>query len=190
MLIEDGTGKGSVAKVDNDNRLHTLATTRPIMVTASESGDAYLAYVRHSMVAIGENEPLFQLKNNSEGKEIHVQKMIFSTNSTGVVKAELFVDPTLTSGGTTRSPLNANRSSGKSTIAAVVDNRADDLVMVFDGDKEVLDVRIGEGLHSLVVDLAGALILGPNDTIGVQVEGPAIGAKVRAMIYYYEDVPA
>jgi len=186
-LIEDGAGTGIKAKVDTEQRLLTLAVTKSRIVDRAEVGESYVAYSRHAIEVVDTNEPLVHFANGDTVRHIHIDKIVLATNSAGIVKAELFVDATLTSGGSLVLPLNTNRSNGKASIAVTRDNRSDDLVIGTVAAKEFLDMRFGEGQHTVQIEFDGALILGPGDSFGIIVEGPTIGDKVRASTYFYED---
>ena len=187
-IIRDGAGAGNQARVNSEKQLFVRAFQIPRLSAKSDSGDAYITYGKHQLVAGSTNEALFLFQNTATSVHVHIEQIMFSTNSTAM-KIELFVNMARTSGGTLRVPNNSNRTSGKTSQVLMYDNDPDDLVLTGNtAATEILDLRLAAaGTSSLVVPFDGGIILGPQDTLGAVVEGATIGDKVRASIYFYEE---
>jgi len=69
-IINDGTGDGNDAKVDANNRLHTLSIAESEALHAAEQGDGY--NLNTGLVAVSANSALMYIKNN-ENQDIVVE---------------------------------------------------------------------------------------------------------------------
>jgi len=82
-VITDGSGKCFSAKVDEDNRLHTLSTTRTREVDSTLRGDTY--YFSTGKVQItGANESWLLYFKNTDTKDWVIESFtgVFSSSST------------------------------------------------------------------------------------------------------------
>lgn len=64
MKIEDGTGDGNSAKVDNNKRLHVQAITETEAVQAAELGDSY--NLNTGLLSVTGDATLVYIKNNED----------------------------------------------------------------------------------------------------------------------------
>lgn len=186
-MIKDGTGKGYFTKVDSNNRLWVYATTRSEIAFQSEyNQSAFLAYGRRNFTAANTNQGILQLVYNGSGT-MHIGKVIISTNS-DLCKVELYVGTTYTSGGTAIIPNNMNRVSNKSSDVIAYNGRDSNLEFDYIEANELFDVRLSK--DSFDYDFEGGLILGNGNSIGMLGEVTSVGDKIRASVYYYEEIDA
>ena len=93
--IEDGTGKGFSAGVDNQNRLFTRSITESEFDKATRTGNAYNINTLFFLVTGSTEAPLLYLKNNEE-KTLTLAAWFFATSgassSNGIIK--MFPNPT------------------------------------------------------------------------------------------------
>jgi len=112
MRIEDGVGKGTVAEVDDENRLIVKAVT----VTEehyinNHDGNAYNMTFQNS--AISGNSPFFYIKNTDDMWMICEGFNVFSTYP-GLQYIEISLGDTGTAAaGSAGTPVNMNAGSGK-----------------------------------------------------------------------------
>ena len=93
--IEDGTGKGFSAGVDNQNRLFTRSITESEFDKATRTGQAYNINTLFFSVTDSAERPLLYVKNNEE-KTLTLAAWFFATSgsssSNGIIK--MFPNPT------------------------------------------------------------------------------------------------
>lgn len=182
-IITDGKGRGNKAAVDEFNRLISLADSRSIIGRESLNENAYVAYAIHNIQQANVDEQLMFFKVN-ENIEVVISHIVFSGWGSQI-KFEMFFDTTLTSGGTTKTPHNLNRSSSKTLNVTHLDNSANDLTVGGNtSTNEFLDSR--ESNDSFLFDFKDALVLGRDNSFSIQVESGTIGDKVRSTIFYYK----
>jgi hypothetical protein len=183
MQIEDGTGKGTLARVDNDNNLHTSAMTTqafaeksrvvakafcvksgivPLTTTGAYSGILWLKYTGSQILRIA------QLRTDGN---VNARWRLIKDVTAG----------TLVTGGTADTPLNLNLTSGSSLNASV--QQGADALTVTDGSDLCAWIN-GVGLSNSVLD--GALILGQNDAFALMADPDAAG-DVSATLFVWEE---
>lgn len=183
-MIKDGTGKGYIAKVDEENRLWTYSTRRSQIAFQSEYNEkAFMAYGKRNFVAGGVNENILHLTYNGQGS-LHIEKVIVSTDS-ALAKMEMYVDSVYVSGGDLREAINLNRSS-RVTPESSIYIGSTDLAFTIDETKEILDTRLG-GTSTVTVDFDGGLLLRANNTIGILGSVSNPGEKMRISFFFYEE---
>lgn len=120
--IEDGTGTGNRAKVEN-NRLHTEALTLGNFESAVLNGNAYNVNTELLSITTDTEHAILYLKNN-EDNDIVIESWFIGTDvgtngaNLGIIKA--YFEPTggtIISGGTTTTCVN--RKGGDSKTAQV-----------------------------------------------------------------------
>ena len=65
-MIRDGSGKGNLAKVNNNQRLYTRAVTQAEEVLSNENGDAFNINTGIVTLTDSVNTPLLYIKNNED----------------------------------------------------------------------------------------------------------------------------
>lgn len=82
LMIKDGTGKGFVAKVDAENRLHTHAFTVTIDQAAALAGDAFTVSSGVVILTSDNKSAVFYFKNTSSDDFLLTIQSFFAGNST------------------------------------------------------------------------------------------------------------
>jgi len=182
--IKDGTGAGYVVKVDSQNRLSTVTTSRTEIRHVSEtSGKAYVAYTKRDFVAGSQtNENICHFKYTGSG-ECHIQRIIFSTDGASS-KAEMFFAPTSVSGGDALVALNLNRTVGNVSETTILTGTSD-ITATTATANEFLDARLI--INTFTYDFDGAVILGKNDSFLIKGSVASASDKMRCVIFFYED---
>jgi hypothetical protein len=75
-LIEDGTGSGYSASVDNENRLQVKAVTQTLHSHVSE--EEAESYIWTATQTLGADKCLIWLRNNNTDTSLIIQKIIIS----------------------------------------------------------------------------------------------------------------
>ncbi len=152
-----------------------------------EKGNAYVSYCKKTIAASNVDEELFCLTSVSENKNLIVKKIVLSTDAVDM-KVEIFIDGKVTSSGTSKiTPINLNLNSGNAAKATAYDGANDDLAIIVDQTKEIQDIRLtANGLPSMEINFEEALIIPNNHNISMIVSSSAVGGKVRAAVYFFE----
>ena len=181
--IEDGKGKGNLAGVSDEHRLLVNAVQESKMENLAEDNEsAYLTYMKRDIASADTYEAVgYLMYTGSHG--FHIEKIILTGNE--ICKFEVFVEPTSVSGGDARVPLNTNRRSGK-TLDCTCLTGSTAITGTVDSNKELLCANL-QADSTFAWELKGALILPKNSSIWIQAQSPTIGAKLRAVIFGYED---
>ena len=118
--IEDGSGQGFSAKIDNQNRLYTRSITETEFDKATIQGDAFNINTEFLTITSGSEVPLLYFKNN-EDQDLVIAAWFNGTDaaagtSTRLNLLRVYVNPTggtIISGGSDVIPVN--RAIGSST---------------------------------------------------------------------------
>jgi len=78
--IKDGTGKGNLAKIDLNNRLHTRAVTNDEGQQATKDGKSYNINTGFITLTNTSETPVLYFKNNEESK-VHITTIIIGCGS-------------------------------------------------------------------------------------------------------------
>jgi hypothetical protein len=182
--IEDGKGRGKFASVNERNLLNVAAVTTPIISNASKLGDAYSVFGEHTIQAADTDENVLFLRNDKSNVDVYLQSLRLSCKtSTGVIVKNYF-NTTYTSGGTTRTSVQLNRGSAKTSGMFCRDNASNNLVVTTTTLEEFTRFRMGLTTTILAIS-EGALILGPGDGYLTRCQG-AIGDIVNENIFFFE----
>jgi len=183
--IEDGTGRGRTAKVNELNRLEVSAVTLTEISDIARSGGAFSVVARHTIQADSTEENLLYIKNNNDAKCIHLHSIRLAAKVTaaGLLVISYF-DPVRVSGGTEKEAVQLNRQKAKAADADLYDNSSNDLSLTLTAAKEFAEFRLG-ATGTAFFESDGALVLGPGDTFGMTAEG-IDGDLVTASIFFFE----
>jgi hypothetical protein len=121
MILEDGTGSGSKAKVDANKRVHTQSVTESEALHAAEVGDAY--NINTGPISFTAAGTLLYIKNN-EDKDLVIEALAVgvSTGTTSDI-GEITVERNTTGGDlitdATAVDMNQNRNFGSNKTLTV-----------------------------------------------------------------------
>ena len=183
MKLEDGTGKGNLAKVDEDNRIHTNALNVPLIGNISkDTGRAFI--FRTDFIALtttGSPSGVLYIKNDSS-ENLHINS-IRTCGDMAWHKATVRKNPTLgtlISGGTNSQAIGLNFSSAASYDGEVKIGTDSDTVT--DGTL-LTQWQSGVGTHTENFD--GSLILGKEKTLAILIEPSAAGDVCVGVFGFY-----
>jgi hypothetical protein len=175
MIINDGTGSGHNARVDDENRLRTYSVVEGEMTHSSEDeGDAYIWTASKD---INTTDSIIWLRNDSTDKELMIQCISVNNNAAG--SWFIYCPTGTTADGDTITGVNMNRGSGKVALATC---RADAT-----GTTPANYVYYGASMASenVCVEFHGALILGYLDEIAVDITTEPTLAQATILGYYH-----
>ena len=188
-MIKDGTGRGFLAEVDNENRLVTKSTQiSHIAHHTLVHENSFNTYLRHIHVA-GASDEIMAHMTYTGNHHIVVVRTVFTTNSIGETKFELFINPTALSGGATATPTNLHVASRNTLDITIVDtNNGASPINATGNGTEISDVRIGwQSQPTYSYEWDNALLLSKNDTLMVLVNAATNGDVIRCNILYFEE---
>ena len=180
LQIEDGTGSGRQAKVDDENRLVTSATNTPKIASVSQNNGE--SYVWTAYVDWGADKNAIWLRNDSNSLKLHIDRISITAAAAAVV--EVWVGNGNTVGGTTVTGVNLNRSSGKTADATCRHTNT--------------NVDAGTGMTLLgtyhipattisCIQFGGALLLGVNREVAVNLVTDVGNTAINVFGYFHED---
>lgn len=128
MKIQDGSGKGYEAQVDDHGRLFTRSNIiSHTLHHATFHKDLFLA-TGGLTTADGNEAPLLFIRNDENDKDLEIHKVTISSDSNVLVK--MYTGGVYSSGGTAVSPVNTNLSSTISRDVTILSGgTSDDLVI-------------------------------------------------------------
>lgn len=183
--IEDGTGHGHFARVNEANRLEVASITLPVIADVAHAGGAFSVVGRHTIQADSTEENLLYIQNNNPIKHIHLHSIRLAAKVTaaGLVAISYF-DPVRVSGGVAKESVQLNRQRAHAADVNMYDNSSNNLSLTLTAAKEFAEFRVGTSGTAFFAS-EGALILGPGDTWCMTVEGTD-GDSVTASLFFFE----
>ena len=194
VFIQDGTGKGFTAQVDDENKLAVGSTghTEEHSISANEglAFNANAADTANTLtLATGNKYNLIFLQNTSNTEILVVQEIAVSADTAGLV---LIVQKNMTLGvvgdNNVHVPANLNFSSGKSAEATC--HTWDET-----GTTGVGGLTVGTvvstfilGVGATILPIEGVIVIGQNDNIVLRTtNGTGGNVEVAANINFYFD---
>lgn len=181
MIIRDGAGKGYAAKIDGDNRLHTLAAVRNESVSGSLKNSLAFSWASGEIVEAVTEKVLLQVKNSSADNHLSVVRIALSANGAGWFY--LYTGGTL-SGGITLTPINL-RLSNQTVIPSYLTATSGTTAATISGAsliEAVSSVTVGFYYN---IPITAGMILDNNVTLTVAFLGLGTTTKVHASIKGY-----
>ena len=188
-MIRDGKGNGYLAQVDNENRLVTSSIIRTHIHHHSLShGDAYNVYFRHTQVAAATNEIVGYIQYTGTNFLV-IHQTVFSTNSAGETKFEVFGNPTGLSGGVDITPTALRFGSAKTLLVTAKDtNKGVSAITSATEGSEFSDIRIGWNAQAtFTYEYHDSIILGKDAIFMILANSASLGDVIRVNTTYYEE---
>jgi len=173
--IQDGTGKGYLAKVDNENRLFTQSVTTSSQEHASELGLAYNINTGIITLTNATKTPVLYLKNN-EDYELVIDTVLYmtgaSTGGSGNILVEIVRNPTAGTiiSGASAVEMNANRNFGSSRSLSVNAYKGATGSTLTDGTKFIESI-LATATQRVAVSV-GAIIIPKGSSMAIQITPP------------------
>lgn len=179
--IKDGTGKGYLVEIDNENRIVTKSTTEDVIAHVNhKNGDAYSLIV--SKTPTGAGDCFCYIKNTSD-KNLKVNSIKLYTASDEIIQIKL-KDVGTPVGGTTIVPVN--RNTLYSDGAEGVFQEGVDITGLSNGS--VVDQVFVKGASSsLRISWDSQLIINTNHTLTFYAVTGGIAIKMTVSLYYISE---
>ena len=117
MILDDGTGGGSKAKVDSDNRLLVYSKSEPVEAVSAKTGDSFIIHAEcHTAASAGGG--LLYVLNNSVDYNMEITRIFIDGHTitpTDLICMQIF-DATITAGTTVTSTAIINKNRASSNI--------------------------------------------------------------------------
>lgn len=193
MIIEDGNGTSTQAKVNKKSRLYTFAVTEEKSRNATSDGRSYNINSGSIELTSANESGVFYIKNN-ENNDLHIDTVVVicgaSTGgaSTDDVIVEIIRNPTagtLISGASAVS-VNANRNFGSSSTLTVDAYKGAEANTVTDGDLYILSLLQPASRVPFDIDA----LLPKGSSLAVTINPPASNTSMDVMVAvvcYLED---
>lgn len=194
VFIEDGQGAGYKAGVNSANRVRVSASTFSDEHRNSEAGNAYFLNTASTADTLtlddGNSYYMLYLRNDSNSQTIVIEKVLASTDTTGIVMKWLR-NPTLTTAGANNvvTPVNMNFGSNRTANGTFYswDETGSTGITGISGGSVVNTFIVGTGFNVFPID--GAILLTPNTSFAIVLTNNTGGAvEVECGVrMYYED---
>lgn len=187
MKIQDGTGSGSFAKIDNENHIHVRAVT--VSLQHKVSSQANNSFQVSSAKAIDtSSQNILLLKNASDTKDIVITYIRIATAGAAATNSTAFftinVGGDYASGGTPVTPTNMYVGSSVDADGTFYDATASDIVL--SGTQVEID-KAYEANTELNYNKEGSLILPKNSILVISHIGSTIAGVAHTRVsFYYE----
>lgn len=193
MIIEDGNGTSTQAKVNKKSRLYTFSVTEEKSRNATSDGRSYNINSGSIELTSANESGVFYIKNN-ENNDLHIDTVVVicgaSTGgaSTDDVIVEIIRNPTagtLISGASAVS-VNANRNFGSSSTLTVDAYKGAEANTVTDGDLYILSLLQPASRVPFDIDA----LLPKGSSLAVTINPPASNTSMDVMVAvvcYLED---
>lgn len=179
MIIEDGHGSGSKAKVSSEGCLQVKAVTLSFQQHVnSEEGESYSVIV--SKTPTGANDCFLYIQNNSD-VDMYVSsgKISAATDETVQVKLK---DTGTPAGTTVNTPVNRNAGSGKLADVTCYDGEN---ITGLTGGEVVEQVDVDGAVGSVKYEWGSALIIPKNQVLSMYAVTGAIALKATLSISFH-----
>jgi len=168
ITIQDGTGSGNSAKVNDQKQLETLSVTTSRVADISENEETahLIATDFISLTTTGSFNALLYIKNNSS-KTLFIQTIRTCSDSTGSLQIRMIKNPTA---GTIVSDANAATSLSSNMASSVsfdglAYSASGDGKTITDGDNLTQFINKSPG-HS-IQEYEGAIVIPKGTSIGL-----------------------
>lgn len=181
--IKDGTGKGTLCSVSDDNRLDVSARCHDRIYYYSRKGKAFVVEFLGTMATGGTEEGLGYIKYTGDLK-LNLDQIVISTQEPGdaLTECSIYLGPTTYSGGASVTPSNMNLTSKKDSDTTCAHNN-DGTAMTISGGRHAVHMDFkGSGVQTMNIP---GFILGTNNVIAIMMNAATTGTKVRASVLFW-----
>jgi len=184
-IIKDGTGSGYTARVGSSQKLDTSARVNDrIYYTSRDDGKAFIVQFALTQAVNGVTEGVGYIKYTGTDR-LNIKRICFTSEDAGMTKFGVWKNPTV-SGGDAAIPVNLNFGSNITSNTTCKDDN-DGTTVTITGGTSLCTLRLN-GPDTKAAEFYDALIIGPNDILGIQGNATTAGSKVRVNIMFAESV--
>jgi hypothetical protein len=183
--IKDGSGHGFLAKVIESQKLMTLSTTIPNIYSASiELGQAYVITTDFLSITDTVNfSGILYVKNISTSEHMHIE--MIKAGGDSLTLWQFLRNPISGTIVTTEDPAN------ETNLNFLSNNKAP--INAYQGFNGATVAGLSaanwvENAGGIPIPVSGAIILGPNDSVGFSAKPAAAGVTNMTLMIYYDEV--
>ena len=191
MQINDGTGRGNVAKVNSDNQLSVDAVVRSVAAFQSaSSGESYSvgpAGTNGRVTVTTTGGPMVHLDNTSTVRSIVVDQVTIGSDTADLIYISE-IGKTFSSLGNNEDGEVVNLSSNSNKASSVTANAWDQVGDGITGLAEgAVATRALVGVGATNLDAGGSVIIGPGSAFTVSLQSLGAGTiDATVAIRFYE----
>jgi len=188
--LKDGTGSGYLAKIDNENHLHTTCSMESMIAHRSHY-DASAYGISTPMLTITTTGGRMLWLQNDSDKDLYITDLRLSynggsTNHNRVAFSQLvFADTEPTTNITTGAAGSLNRSNVVAANMTILywDEVGDGMTGHVAGSAG-FNMCIGQGTSYFPI--GGAIIVSPNKTLSFNLRGEEVGEASINLLFYFK----
>jgi hypothetical protein len=196
FVIKDGTGSGTTAKVNGDNRLKVEAVQQSAQNNATRNGNSYNLNTGVMTLTSGDESALMYLKNTDSAKRLHVELIVVGMSpsangdSSEIPKITIVRNPTAGSiidSTPTNVDINSNRNFSSSNTLTATAYKGGEAETFTDGTDHIISFQTANGRLGLDIDE----VLENGASIGIKIDPQASNTSMdvyAAIVCYVEDV--
>lgn len=181
MIIKDGGGKGYSARIDSDNRLHTLAAVRTESVSESLENSLAFSWCSGEIVEAVTEKVLLQIKNSSVDNYLSILRIVVAADGDGWFY--IYTGGTL-AGGIALNSVNLRLSRQTVAPSYLTATSGTTAATLSGGTLIEAHYSIAVGFDTNLPITAG-MLLDNNATLTVSFLGNGVATKVHANIKGY-----
>jgi len=181
LQIEDGTGLGYMAKVNDENKLETNAVSEPSFLYHNhEEGNAYVW--NFPSYDAGAGDTVMFIRNDSNDP-LHIHHIYLYTDNASLVTVHTISDGEVPA-GTAVTGVNINRMSGNVALATAKQNETGNV-----GQGTILQTEYAESDTPLTLlkEDGYEIILGKNDCIAIDLVTASTAVTFGHIVGYFHD---
>lgn len=168
--ITDGTGKGYLAKVDENNRLSTFSVSETVTELAARSGNSYNVNTGTITLTSASESGLLYLKNNGDNDLIIISIGYLlgdSTGGSGDIQAKVIFNPTggTVISGATDVDININKNAGSSKVLDVDAYKGEEGRTITGGSDAYYSLIAGDSRGYVIS--TGSLVFPKGSSLGI-----------------------
>ena len=183
-MIKSGVGNGYLARVGSSNKLDVSARVNDRIYYASKNdGKAFIVQLEMTQASGGSTEGAGYIQYTGTDR-LNIKQIAFTSEDTGMTKFGVWKNPTV-SGGATATPVNLNFGSN---LPSDTTCKKEGGVTVSISDGSSLYTLRLNGIDTKIVPFYDAIILGPNDIIGIKGNASTTSSLIRVNIMFAESI--
>jgi hypothetical protein len=183
MIIEDGTGKGYQAAINNDNKLLTASVSSTIEHYSNHAQGKAFNLV-FSSVPVSGSDCFLYIKNGDKDNDIVMEGFWFKMEADDYI--DFVMDITGTpSNGTSITPVNLNTNSGSSAIGTF-ENGND--ITGLSGGNTVMRIFHANSKESIYRNFDQDIVIGYNGTLALYIGSGTVQVDGILSFNYHSSV--
>jgi len=184
-IVNGARGGAYKARVGTSSKLDVSARVNDrIYYAARDNGKAFIVQFELEQATGGATEGVGYIKYDGNDR-INIKQIALTSEDAGMTKFGIWKQPTV-SGGAVATPAATNFGLTTTSNTTCAED-ADGTTVSITGGSSLYTVRLF-GVESKIIPFYDAIIMGPNDVLGIKASASTTGSKVRVNIMFAESV--